>query len=516
MRPMACTSRRACRLIVLALACAAGACDDPSRPDRVDALEVSAPSEHLDVGQTVSLEARVSDPAGAELERARVEWSSSDPAVAAVAAGQVTGRAPGQVTIRASAGGRSDSVRLTVELPVAGISVAPDSAVLLAGRSGALFVDLTDASGQPMAHSLTMTSSAPAVVAVEGGRTLRGVAEGGAVVTVRAGTKSLEVPVRVAAGDRFRVRVLGTLGGDTSRAAAVNNRREVVGESRTAGSGALRPFLWRRGTMVDLGVPAGDTHALASDVSDRGEVVGLAHRPHPDPSLNRPVHSVWRWRGGTRSLLALPPEVQLVTPGICIYYWLTAPRVNESGDVLLDHHNLYAGCGGGSHGTVTTYVLRGAAAQATETIKDHTAGGINAEGTVAVTRWANVSYGIDPAAHLYRGGQNTAGPKGMVARAISDRGLVVGRCGTWPSFTGCTWDGTTQRTLAGTTDAVAVNAHGDVLALGADGSPVLVRGATVVRLADAVGAGWELLAASDVNEWGEVSATAKSRATGQV
>ena len=78
-----------------------------------------------------------------------MEWASSDPAVAAVAAGQVTGRAPGQVVIRASAGGRSNSVRLTVELPVAGISVAPDSVVLLAGRAGALFVDMTDASGQP-------------------------------------------------------------------------------------------------------------------------------------------------------------------------------------------------------------------------------------------------------------------------------------------------------------------------------------------------------------------------------
>ena len=333
---------------------------------------------------------------------------------------------------------------------------------------------------------------------------------------MRAGAKSLDVPVRVVAGDRFRVRVLGTLGGDTTRAAAVNDRREVVGESRTAGNGAVHPFLWRRGEMVDPGVPAGDDHSRASDVSDRGEVVGLSQRPHPNPSLNRPVHSAWRWRSGTRSLIALPADVELVSPSLCIYYWLTAPRVNDSGDVLLDHHDLYAGCGGGSHGSVDTYVFRGGAAPATEAIRDHTVGGINGEGVVAVTRWMNVNYGNDPSAYLYRGGQYTPGPRGMVARAISDRGLVVGRCGAFPSFAGCTWDGTAQKTLAGTTDATAVNAHGDVLALGADGSPVLVRGATVVRLADAVGAEWELLAASDVNDWGEVSATAKSRATGQV
>lgn len=515
-------SRRACRVLVLALSCAAGACDDPGRAEQVGALELVAATGYLDVGQTVSLDARVADPAGVELERARVEWSSSDPAVAEVAAGQVTGRAPGQVVIRASAGGRSDSVRLTVEVPVAGISVAPDSVVLLAGRSGDLFVDMTDASGQPRAHSHAMSSSAPAVVAVENGRTIRGVAEGSAVVTVRAGTKSVDVPVRVTAGDRFRVRVLGTLGGDTSRAAAVNNRREVVGESRTAGSGALRPFLWRRGTMADLGVPAGDTHALASDVSDRGEVVGLAHRPHPEPSLNRPVHSAWRWLAGTRSPIGLPPEVQLVAPSICIHPGLSGLQVNDSGDVVLGYYSIYAGCGGGTHSSVATYVVRGAMASrvtvpASGTAADYTPGGINRGGTVAFTSWLDVSYsGTDPAAHLWKEGESTPGPRGMAARAINDRGLVAGRCGTWPSFTGCTWDGTTRRDLPGTTDAVAVNAHGDVLALGADGSPVLVRGAAVVRLADAVGAGWELLAASDVNDWGEVSATGKSRTTGEV
>jgi hypothetical protein len=55
-----------------------------------------------------------------------------------------------------------------------------------------------------------------------------------------------------------------------------------------------------------------------------------------------------------------------------------------------------------------------------------------------------------------------------------------------------------------------------VLALAADGSPVLVRGATVVRLADAAGAEWEIVAASRVNDWGEVSATGRRRATGEV
>lgn len=519
MRSTAFTPRRACRLVVLALSCAAAACDDPGRPEQVGALELAAPAEYLDVGQTVALDARVADPAGAELERARVEWSSSDPAVATVAAGQVTGRAPGRVTIRASTGGRSDSVRLTVELPVAGISVAPDSVVLLAGRSGTLFADLTDASGEPQAHSLSVTSSAPAVAAVESGRTIRGVAAGSAVLTVRAGLRSVEVPVRVTAGDRFRVRVLGTLGGDSSRASAVNNRREVVGESRAAGSRALHPFLWRRGAMLDLGVPAADTEARASDVSDRGEVVGVATRPNPNPDLLRPVYSAWRWRNGTRVPIELP-GVNMVS-GWGTYIWIDRVAVSDAGDVLLEYTHVTSG--GGTHLSVGTYLARGAAVSqltvpGSEPFADYTAGGIARGGTIALTRWFDVSYGgTDPVTHLWKDGVVTAGPRGMVARGVNDRGLVVGRCGaSRESHAGCSWDGTTRRDLPGTVDVTAVNAHGDVLAVAADGSPVLVRGGVLVRLSDAAGSEWEILAASDVNDWGEVSATGKSRATGEV
>ena len=45
---------------------------------------------------------------------------------------------------------------------------------------------------------------------------------------------------------------LGTLGGATSVATAINDLDEVVGSSQTA-TGQTHAFLWRDGHMTDLG-----------------------------------------------------------------------------------------------------------------------------------------------------------------------------------------------------------------------------------------------------------------------
>jgi probable HAF family extracellular repeat protein len=70
--------------------------------------------------------------------------------------------------------------------------------------------------------------------------------------------------------------VLGTDGGNYSIAAAVNDRRQVVGRMLVGTDDVPRPFLWEDGVMRDLGTPGGPAgYGGAIDINDRGQVVGV-------------------------------------------------------------------------------------------------------------------------------------------------------------------------------------------------------------------------------------------------
>ena len=71
----------------------------------------------------------------------------------------------------------------------------------------------------------------------------------------------------------YQVTDLGTLGGTASVARAINDRGQVVGES-TINSGENHAFIWENRRMRDLGLFPGDLFAAASDINNRGQVVG--------------------------------------------------------------------------------------------------------------------------------------------------------------------------------------------------------------------------------------------------
>jgi probable HAF family extracellular repeat protein len=66
---------------------------------------------------------------------------------------------------------------------------------------------------------------------------------------------------------------LGTLGGTSSFATAINASGQVVGQSLISGNATSHAFLYSNGNMTDLGALGGDS-SIAYGVNDSGQVVG--------------------------------------------------------------------------------------------------------------------------------------------------------------------------------------------------------------------------------------------------
>ncbi len=72
-------------------------------------------------------------------------------------------------------------------------------------------------------------------------------------------------------------KALGTLGGRSSAATAINDSGQVVGQAGTANNSGNRAFLWQEGTGIqDLGALTEGRSSEASGINDWGAVVGTA------------------------------------------------------------------------------------------------------------------------------------------------------------------------------------------------------------------------------------------------
>jgi len=147
---------------------------------------------------------------------------------------------------------------------------------------------------------------------------------------------------------------LGTLGGNESRATAINNLGQIVGRSKLA-SGATHAFLWQDGEMTDLGTLGGDV-SLANSINDAGQVVGWSRIGEGD------VHHAFLWENGTMTDLGSPagfygsPEAinaygtivgdyttALGSWAGCVWQGGTATRVPYSPDDVNDHGIIVGG-----------------------------------------------------------------------------------------------------------------------------------------------------------------------------
>lgn len=77
---------------------------------------------------------------------------------------------------------------------------------------------------------------------------------------------------------------LGTLGGSTSEAVAINNKGQVVGRARLSDTPVVRhPFVWQDGHMTDLGMVAPCMNGTAFGINNQGKIVGVLSGCTDDP-----------------------------------------------------------------------------------------------------------------------------------------------------------------------------------------------------------------------------------------
>jgi probable HAF family extracellular repeat protein len=86
---------------------------------------------------------------------------------------------------------------------------------------------------------------------------------------------------------------LGSLGGTLGLAQCANNRGQVTGQSNLVGDSVSHPFFWDRGVMTDIGTFGGD-NGFPTWMNRFGEVVGRADLPNG-------LHHAFLYRNGVLS-----------------------------------------------------------------------------------------------------------------------------------------------------------------------------------------------------------------------
>jgi uncharacterized protein YjdB len=171
-------------------------------------IDIQPSRASVAVGSTTSLSARMLDGDGKPVAMPGVFWSSQNEAVATVdALGVVTGVAPGDVQIAASAAGQSGVAQVAVtRVPAASVRVTPADGTVIVGRTLQLTAHALDADGVVLAgRPATWTASPASIATVSAAGVVTGVgagmasirarvdnAEGVAVVTVSASSPSIQ------------------------------------------------------------------------------------------------------------------------------------------------------------------------------------------------------------------------------------------------------------------------------------------------------------------------------------
>ena len=228
----------------------------------------------LAFGARLQLRASAENSSGHPLANKTFRWESSDPAVVAVDdSGLATAVSNGSVTIAALA----DDARGETQLPVvATISVTyldPMFAAAAINDHGTV-AGYTDFGGQAVVY----TDSTVIDLGTLGGASYPSDINNQGEVVGSSWTSANYQHAFLWDPDTRQMRDLGTLGGTSSRALAINDSGQVVGSADLPkpDGGAFTPthaFLWEDGVMHDIGSP-GFPSSVAHDINNQGVIVG--------------------------------------------------------------------------------------------------------------------------------------------------------------------------------------------------------------------------------------------------
>ncbi|MFN8668707.1 MAG: Ig-like domain-containing protein [Gemmatimonadaceae bacterium] len=170
-------------------------------PVPVASVTVSPATANLNVGQTLTLAARVADSTGAVLNGRAVAWVSNRTTVATVNAttGVVTAVATGTATITATSGGKSGTSTITVAVvPVATVQVTPANATMLPGETLRLTARTLDAKGVVLTgRPVAWIAGAPAIASIDTTGLVTAVAVGSSVIVASSEGARTSVPITV-------------------------------------------------------------------------------------------------------------------------------------------------------------------------------------------------------------------------------------------------------------------------------------------------------------------------------
>lgn len=244
---------------------AVDACSVTVVPKPVKSVKVTPAHAKLRMMGTLQLQFDLADEHGNVLAPRKVNWVSSDPAVASVSAdGRVFGVRPGHVLVAATIDGKRGVCVVNVTaVPVAKISVEPDEALIGIGERIQLTAEPTDDRGMPLSdRRVRWTTADRTVIALSEDGVVEGLAEGTA--TVRARSEEVTVPVVVTVR---RVPMAALIAEPLYGALTLEQKFQFAAEPQDAGGRVLtdREATW---TSSDPGIVSITPTGLATAVKN--------------------------------------------------------------------------------------------------------------------------------------------------------------------------------------------------------------------------------------------------------